>query len=66
MTALIYINAAGFIAQRPAVIDFCFPTGSKKGILKEIKKQSHKNVKGKKVVEILQAQEYEDYLERLG
>ena len=35
VTGLLFIDAAGNIPHRPAIIDSAFPTGSKVGVIKE-------------------------------
>ena len=58
VTGLIYIDAEGSIPFRPAIIDSGFSTGSKDGVIKEIKKEQTKMVKGKKVHEVMKARQY--------
>ena len=48
ITALLYVDANGTIPNRPAMIDFSFPTGSKAEMKKEIRKETQRTVKGKK------------------
>ena len=50
---LLYSDAESTIPFRPAIIDSAFSTGSKVGVIKEIKKEQTKTVKGKKVLEVL-------------
>ena len=60
VTGLLYIDAEGTIPFRPAIIDSAFSTGSKVGVIKEIKKEQTKTVKGKKAVEVLKGREYKE------
>ena len=60
VTGLLYIDAEGTIPFRPAIIDSAFSTGSKVGVIKEIKKEQTKTVKGKKVLEGLKGREYKE------
>ena len=60
VTRLLYIDAEGTIPFRPAIIDYAFSTGSKVGVIKEIKKEQTKTMKGKKVLEVLKGREYKE------
>ena len=60
VTGLLYIDAEGAIAFRPAIIDSGFSTGSNSGVIKEIKKEKITTVKGKKVLQVLKAREYKE------
>ena len=60
VTGLIYIDAEGSIPFRPAIIDSGFSTGSKDGVIKEIKKEQTKMVKGKTVHEVMKGRLYKE------
>ena len=60
ITALVFISAAGSIAQRPCMIDHCFARESNSGVKKEIKKHFRRVVKGRNVVQLVRGKEYDD------
>ena len=60
VSALIYCNANGEIAHRPALIDFNFPTGSKVEMKNEIKKETRRTVKGKNVTGMMHMRKYKE------
>ena len=60
VTGLLFIDAAGNIPHRPAIIDSCFPTGSKVGVIKESKKEEFKKFRGKQVLEVMKCRDYKE------
>ena len=60
VSALIYCDANGAIAHRPALIDFNFATGSKVEMKNEIKKETRRTVKGKSVTCVMQMRKYKE------
>ena len=59
VTGLLDIDAEGTIPFRPPIIDSAFSTGSKVGVIKEIKKEQTKTVKGKNVLEVVKGRQYQ-------
>ena len=56
-------NVHDFVPKsRPCVIDFTFATGSSKNVKRDIKKESSKMVKGKRIVQSLRGREYENFV----